>query len=185
VGKHVLDASVVLHVLDTNGDLSIDRELLAPTLLRSQVGTRTIIAGLIGDMHHNPELAAAIVDQILEPHSPSPRWPAGLSPRHSPAASRHRPCEPPFFVCKNLQAGLLPRTSHAIETGLLGVSLAFRARFEQPPEPVPAHGCLSFASVLGQHPKTFLRAAHETGAGQMRIQTQDGKGLDSSNLSAL
>ena len=37
VGKYVVDVSVVLHVLETNGDLSVDHELLAPTLLRSQV----------------------------------------------------------------------------------------------------------------------------------------------------
>ena len=37
MGKYVVDVSVVLHVLGTNRDLSIDHELLAPTLLRSQV----------------------------------------------------------------------------------------------------------------------------------------------------
>ncbi len=37
MGKYVVDVGVVLQVLASNGDLSTDHELLAPTLLRSQV----------------------------------------------------------------------------------------------------------------------------------------------------
>jgi AcrR family transcriptional regulator len=62
----VLTAKPIASSGDTRQDLLGIVEQ-AITLYGKETGSRTIIAGLIGDMHHNPELAAILREQFVQP----------------------------------------------------------------------------------------------------------------------
>lgn len=62
----VLTAKPVVPSGDTRTDLTgiVDQAI---TLYSDDTGARSVIAGLISDMHHNPELAATLQEQFIEP----------------------------------------------------------------------------------------------------------------------
>ena len=62
----ILTAKPVVPSGNTRTDLTGIAEQ-AITLYSDETGAQTIIAGLISDMHHNPELAATLREQFIEP----------------------------------------------------------------------------------------------------------------------